>query len=803
MVDAQVSINDMRRVVGERELRLALVCYGGVSLAVYMHGVTKELHKLVLASAAYDEPANPFPSFRSEHVYWDLLHRIEKGEVGQSRGVNTRIVVDVISGTSAGGINGICLAKAIALNRPQDALRTLWFDRGDISQLAAAPKPLPLWIKAPLLLAKSTFSKQTPLRGDDMCRWLFSAFEAMDRAQSVYPGPVSLLPPGHTLDLFVTTTDFQGYPRQLPIYDPRMITDIAHRHVLEFRHEHPAKTDFGPQANHVLAFAARATSSFPGAFPPITFASYEACFKPNSPQLATLAARQFEAYAVSGVDPARSCFVDGGVLNNYPFALAIRAIKAKPAEREVVRRLLYIEPDPVPSNRLAPSAAAAESDNAEANVPSWLSTIWAGLSTIPASQPVIDDLNQLAERNRIVRRIRDIIENSFDGIREQVTAARSKVGLLASPDDAVTQGPKLLTVRVAIDGLAQAEAGFAYATYRRLRLRVVLKRYAAMIADSLSLLEDSYPARFIEVVASDWAGQKRLLKQIESEVPITEDANGQNAFLRDLDLDYHARRVEFVIAGINWWYRDIVEPGMPARAELDAVKARLYQYLAELDAGVVKIANDDARDALARAFDREAVLTAAREQDRGYAVRNEGALDELRQIVGKGVRRLVEQLEAPLYNDLMGRAGKWPEKMVKDVLARYLGFPFWDILVFPIQALHDVNERDHTEVIRISPYDSILLERDGTRKLKGTGFHHFAAFFDREFRESDYLWGRLDAAERIVGLLLDDANRPGMSPDPRECRRVFSAILEEDQSNLKGVAELVRQLRTRSEELSR
>jgi hypothetical protein len=37
------------------ELRLALVCYGGVSLAIYMHGVTKELHKLVRASRSFDE----------------------------------------------------------------------------------------------------------------------------------------------------------------------------------------------------------------------------------------------------------------------------------------------------------------------------------------------------------------------------------------------------------------------------------------------------------------------------------------------------------------------------------------------------------------------------------------------------------------------------------------------------------------------------------------------------------------------------------------------------------------------------
>ena len=37
----------------EKELRIALVCYGGVSLAIYMHGVTKEVWKLARASRAF------------------------------------------------------------------------------------------------------------------------------------------------------------------------------------------------------------------------------------------------------------------------------------------------------------------------------------------------------------------------------------------------------------------------------------------------------------------------------------------------------------------------------------------------------------------------------------------------------------------------------------------------------------------------------------------------------------------------------------------------------------------------------
>jgi hypothetical protein len=42
--------------VREKELRIALVCFGGVSLAIYMHGISKEILKLVRASGALHAP---------------------------------------------------------------------------------------------------------------------------------------------------------------------------------------------------------------------------------------------------------------------------------------------------------------------------------------------------------------------------------------------------------------------------------------------------------------------------------------------------------------------------------------------------------------------------------------------------------------------------------------------------------------------------------------------------------------------------------------------------------------------------
>jgi hypothetical protein len=94
----------------EKELRLALVCYGGVSLVLYMHGVIKEMLKLSRASKAYHsvpqseqrehqgyEAANGDDGrpHDTEDVYFTLLQSI-------GRTLSLRVIVDSIAGASAG-----------------------------------------------------------------------------------------------------------------------------------------------------------------------------------------------------------------------------------------------------------------------------------------------------------------------------------------------------------------------------------------------------------------------------------------------------------------------------------------------------------------------------------------------------------------------------------------------------------------------------------------------------------------------------------------------------------------------------
>src|SRR5208282_6537407 len=161
------------------------------------------------------------------------------------------------------------------------------------------------------------------------------------------------LPSNQQLDLFVTLTDFYGYQQLVQIHDPPLIGEREHRHTLSFRYRRwpngEVESDFELDSAPALAFAARATSSFPGAFPPAQIREMEDLLKARGiawESRERFLARNFQPYTEAGAKPEATSFVDGAVLNNKPFREAIQAIKGRPAYCQVDRRLVYIDPDP-------------------------------------------------------------------------------------------------------------------------------------------------------------------------------------------------------------------------------------------------------------------------------------------------------------------------------------------------------------------------------------------------------------------------------------------------------------------------
>jgi len=384
-------------------------------------------------------------------------------------------------------------------------------------------------------------------------------------------------------------------------------------------------------------------------------------------------------------------------------------------------------------------------------------------------------------------RIREIIESSFDGVTELLMAqARDVLGWEQA--DEWPDTPSLQEIqrwRVALQDSAAEQAGLSFITYLRLRISAVLDDYTRQIIGILGMTPDSDEAALVRTVLRRRAADIGLLTT-------TRDARAtQRQFLQNSDLSVHERSLRFLVAAFNWWYRDQGEQHAPPREDLDPLKQHVYGHIVDLRRVTAAVRDDqELADALQEAFAPAAMkpVLASRDEQRiaEFVTDRSEPLTRAQRQVNKYVADAVAALESGLYETLAEKVGAWSPRARRDLLVRYLGFPFWDILVYPVQTLSDVGERDHVEVSRISPLDAVLLTSDQTPRpaLSGVALHHFGAFFDAAGRERDYLWGRLDAAERLITLLFDDQYHPGLqAPDPHHCAMAFRAIVTEERSD--------------------
>jgi len=533
--------------------------------------------------------------------------------------------------------------------------------------------------------------------------------------------------------------------------------------------------DFTPEDNAGLALAARSTMSFPGAFPPVSLSSFQRSLAAEG---ARLPKGLFRMYELSSVDPARTYFIDGGVLDNRPFGHAIEAIRRRPAESEVDRKLLYLEPDPARPG--VPRQAASESPNP-------LATVLAAISGIPRKEPILDDILGVARHNERVRRTRDVIEMTFAPIAERVEElVGADLGRLAKAPSA--EELRELAVKISRD--AEERAGFAYTTYIRSKVSGVVERFARTVCRLSDYPESCNQAVFVRSVLREWA-RTRLFEERDGR-PVS--AVDQVEFLRTFDLDYGARRLRFVIDALSWWYENVGKPGYPTRAQLDEGKRTLYELSDELlEAMEGRGLGIDLTDEMLAVFAQQPIddwVYKRKLSPEKYADEQKHALSHLEREFGAALNRALDGFGARVFAQVEELTRAWDVERRADLLVRYLGFPYWDVLLYPIQSIADAGERDAIDIVRMSPLDSTLLPPlDKTKpKLDGVRIMHFGAFFDRAGRENDYLWGRLDGAERMIGLLL------GPSHDPEERERWFrkaaGAIVAEEQTSLPHAAAL-------------
>lgn len=397
-----------------RTLRLALAMRGGVSLAVWIGGAIAEID--VFRRACTSGAPTPEPGSRAE-LYRKMLRRTEKYGA---------VEIDILAGASAGGLNAVLYGLAQTCGSELDDIaHSTWIEDGGMWELLREPG----FGRVPSVL-----------RGDE--RFYVVMRDALDRIVKKSEGAFAAR--RLTVELAAT------------LLTDKSESDSANRARFSFLtsagtlgsrqstipNGMEAGTPAGESALDRLALAARATSSFPGAFEPAAIFSVT----PGAPDAQTegpAVPPYFEPSPRGHIDrgtgresrpdgtvgglgvnmsvafPYAQWFsrktdqdsnvqtpfhvVDGGLFDNIPIDRAIRAIKQAPASGPSERFLLYLDPEP-------PSVKSTSIGRQRDSALNWVPVIKRSLSLKQRAESARDELGLLIEHNNAVLANRGALE---------------------------------------------------------------------------------------------------------------------------------------------------------------------------------------------------------------------------------------------------------------------------------------------------------------------------------------------------------------------------------------------------------
>jgi patatin-related protein len=816
-----------------QEVRLAVVMFGGVSLAIYMNGIAQELLRAVTATAP-SKPPDEHPDtalidpatlakLSTERVYRKLgqllYHGRSRGtppgaEVNPEAAIRTRIVIDILSGTSAGGINAVYLAKALVNHQSLEMLHQLWLTQADIDTLLNDQG-------SDLGMYPSRKPKTSLLNSQRMYGILLQAFEGMDSQLQRPPGYST--PLANELDLFVTTTDLNGIATPIQLAD-NVIKESVHKAHFRFMygpHRLGKPNDFVRPYNPMLAFAARSTSSFPVAFEPMKFE--DVGFRvPGLPEQVTQNQNhllrkfftQFERYDSDHVIPfARRPLADGGYLNNKPFSFAIEVLRFREASLPVSRKLLFLDPFP----ELDRQVRQGKQDF------NFVENSMDAATTLPRYQTIREDIERLNQHNRQMH-------------KAKMLAADIERDLPDFQQKCLERKPNLSYPALDLDDMI-AQYGDCYVVYHRRRVSSVTDDLALLVTRVVGFRDDSDELFAIRLLVHAWRRDKFAARR-------TDGMQTENRFLFEFDMGYRLRRLDYVRSEIDARLgaaRDETSQvssqailrefaGLPkgrliadllkcraavelARNKLSKIREQLWLFFEgqTVDEETAQLRTElrnmiaefleyaDLEWIMAPVTDEECQARATYLYKNGR--RGNQPEDAASRPVGKAIADAAEKLAGILKNSLTDASDTFldvlnldPDRRAlgpveTDVVARslwirYQYFDCRDILVFPAQCDGVEGEGCLIEIYRISPLDAVRLrtksDPSGENKLAGAALMAFGAFLSEEWRTNDIMWGRLDGAERIVKALLPDEEDEQLRNSLIE--EAFEIILDEEFS---------------------
>ena len=670
-----------------KEIRVGLVMYGGVSLAIYTYGVSREF----------------FDAVKGHGIYGALKELLDAD-----------IVLDVLSGTSAGGVNAVMLSRALAAGGDFAIAADVWRDAADIGELLQDPLggKFEKGEEAPRAFFRSDAAYRDKLR---------KLFQRMRGDGGAKRGDNET--PLREIDTMITTTSLGG--RQWTQLDSRGQPLVVRDHRTFFRLRHRASADGDPRATRSdfyhpdpeaddivcdgLAQIARSTSAFPVAFHPVEYVTPEE--RRSSPRdYHDVFSRSLQGRGF----PKRSWFIDGGVLDNKPFTHASRVIFYRSADRPVDRKLFYVEPDPETLH------------NIEREQPQPESVALAALVTIPSYETISNDLEAIRARNRTVSRLRAMAAEESSGQPIEAlnsTYYRARGIYLAEALERAFQAtgdrPDPAQTELMVEEIRArlAKAGKDPARVDQIDVAFHMRRHFQAIYAVLGGWHTEQCDDHDRGVLAFLYGQVKIL-QIADYV--------LGSMVREFAREMH---------------REPSDTGT---------------FLNELERRAHQLLNRDGLN-LPPPEDTESSTTSK-------------LLGDLYSGLGSRLKQTPDASESgetqplTLYvtersRQVLANLGDCPSGKV--AIEAFNGFDAVDQRVFPLQVAGEVHEMDEIELVRISPRDTSHKEGFGEiwglnplDKIAGDALFHFGGFIKRSWRSNDIFWGRMDAMEILIDTLL-------------------------------------------------
>ena len=699
----------------DNEFRIGLVLYGGVSLCIYMFGVVYELLRFVR-----DE----------DGIYAELKNK-----------KRVKAIIDVISGTSAGGINGIFLAKALATGASLEPLKNFWIEQGDILKLidkGGSPKSL--------------------LNSENYRQLLEKAFNMLSEGSD--PDKVQ----DSILDLFVTATDLDGEITEYnfdkdSICKPNLgdiKTKIFGRgfwlkkrlsrnmfqndeKYLEDHKRTEGRNDFGrirssnadndfnkneQRINYFFSKIAATTSAFPVAFTPVVFT------KDEKEEMQNLFGP-----GILKSDPQKdSSYADGGLVNNRPFNYALKSIFNHYADTIVHRKLFFVEPDPE-------TVKIEEEEKNKKQKPRILKTdgldSFLGYFNAAFYQNISDEMDNIIEQREKIKNV-DEINNIIYGLME--TAKEKGKGKEEGKEKSGDNLCEFDFEEFNFDKFQKNPMFISYRDYKSHRLIDLITEdiYNALIRN--------------EPVSSD--EKSKSSDKLRNKESIREFFQKQEEndpfFLKKYDYPFRIRRLRFFIKKINFILKNLGNTDSDLKEILSGYKGKLYNRIEVYNQSVWKLYNRvEVYNQSIRKLNNDPVITWENYKEivpaKYQGIMNNTNKEETEKII-------VEISDNELIKEKYAKVQYWYKE--------FKIYEYFDMYTYPIILCAGIEDVETLDVVRISPDNATRYIKGNSisEKLTGEKLMHFSAFLKDSWRENDIIWGRLDAAEIIIKSLLEDKN---------------------------------------------